>query len=131
MVMHRLKQEHNAPYPRPTARVPARGTPTIYGQAPVYGRGAPCGHHGAGLGYPAPCGYPGVGHHGAGLRYPARHHLAFVLILVMLLLLTACAPSTGNSNAGGITPTPHLASTATPGQSPTSTTADICPACLI
>src|SRR6266567_2520065 len=104
MVMHRLKQERNALYPSPRGRVPARDTPTIYGLAPVYGRGVPCG-------YPA-----------AGMGHPARHHLAFVLILVMLLLLTACAPSTGNSNAGGITPTPHLASTATPGQSPTSTT---------
>ena len=51
-----------------------------------------------------------------------------VLILIMLLLLTACAPPTSNTSAGGITPTPHLASTATPGQSPTSATADICPA---
>lgn len=54
----------------------------------------------------------------------------FVCMIALLLLLTACAPSSGNSDAGGVTPTPRSASTATPEPSPTSATADFCPAQL-
>ena len=52
------------------------------------------------------------------------------IFIALLLLLTACAPSGGNSDAGGTTPTSKPASTATPEPSPTSATADVCPAQL-
>src|SRR5258706_1706037 len=58
--------------------------------------------------------------------YPA---LATIFI-ALLLLLTACVPSGGSSNTGATTPTAKPASTATLGPSPTSTTADVCPAQL-
>lgn len=55
---------------------------------------------------------------------------ASVCMVALLLLLGACAPPGGSSNTGGTTPTARPASTATPAPSPTSTTADICPAQL-
>lgn len=48
--------------------------------------------------------------------------------LLAIILLSACAPPGGGSNTGGATPTSRPAHTATPALSPTSTTADLCPA---